>query len=220
MDLTLESLVKVNLGGNPLNGTTTVLVRGASGYDPPRAMLGARVLVARGLRAFAALEYAAYSAARAPIADVQIDVALGSTPAMREGRFPEPRYRDTLSPRFGLEWRYPAAPLPATFFGAEPRKQEPWKLALRIGYAYVPSPVPPQKGFTSYADSARHMAGFGAAFHLGELFGVDLALSFAAQLHELEGRTEKKASPALPFAEYRVEGEIVRGTLALEGALK
>jgi hypothetical protein len=64
------------------------------------------------------------------------------------------------------------------------------------------------------------MAGFGAAFHVGELFGVDLALSFAAQLHKLEGRTEKKASPALPFAEYHVEGEIVRGTLALEGALK
>ncbi len=220
VDLRLESLVKVDLAGNPLNGTTTVLVRGASGYDPPRAMLGARVLVARGLRAFAALEYAAYSAAPAPIADVSIDVALGSTPAMRSGSFGEPRFRDTLSPRLGLEWRYPSPELPARFFGAEPRATEPWKIAIRAGYAYVPSPVPPQKGFTSYADASRHMAGIGAAFHFGSLFGVDLSLSFAAQLHELEGRKEKKSSPALPFAEYHVEGEILRGTLALEGALK
>lgn len=220
VDLSLESVVSISLEGNPLNGTTTVLVRGASGYDPARVGLGGRVLVARGVRAYAALEYAAYSAAPPPIADVRIDVALGSTPAMREGRFIEPRFHDTLAPRFGVEWRYPAPALPASFFGPDPRPTEPWKVALRGGYAYVPSPVPAQRGFTSYADSNRHVVGIGAAFHFGDVLGVDLSLSFAAQLHELEGRREKKSSPALPFHEYHVEGEIVRGTLALEGALK
>lgn len=221
VDLVLESLVRVTLEGNPLNGTTTVLVRGASGYDPARASLGARVLVARGLRAFAALEYAAYSAAPAPVADVSIDVQLGTTPALREGHFVQPRFRDTVSPRLGLEWRTPAAPLPASFFGAEtPPAPDPWKLALRTGYTYEPSPVPPQTGFTSYADASRHAVGLGAAYHFGELFGIDLALSIAAQFHALEGRKEQKASAALPFAQYRVAGEIARGSLALEGAIR
>lgn len=221
VDLTLDSVVKVALQGNPLNGTTTVLVRGASGYDPALIDLGARLLVAPGLRAFATLEYAVYSAAPAPIADVTIDVNLGTTPALRAARFVEPRFRDTLSPRLGLEWRTPARPLPTTFFGNDPsRAPDPWKLALRTGYSFTPSPVPAQKGFTSYADSSRHTFGLGAAYHFGDLFGVDLSLSLAAQFHGLEPRTEKKASAALPFAEYHVDGQIIRGSLALEGSLK
>jgi hypothetical protein len=220
VDLALDSKVDVALQGNPLNGTTTVLVRGASGYDPPRVDLGARVLVARGLRAYAALEYAAFSAAPAPIADVDIDVHLGTTPVLPAGRFVEPRFRDTVSPRLGLEWRTPAPPAPASFFGAEPQSSDPWKVALRAGYAYAPSPVPPQKGFTSYADSARHGVGIGGAYHFGSVLGVDIAVSAALQFHALEGRAEKKSSVVLPFAEYRVAGEIVRGSLAIEGAVK
>jgi hypothetical protein len=225
VDLSLQSVVRVSLTGNPLNGTSTVLVSGASGYDPARVDLGARVLVAPGLRAYAALEYAAFSAAPAPVADVSIDVALGTSPALRQVRFVEPRFHDTLSPKVGLEWKWPSPALPATFFGAEPRPAdphapEPWKVALRAGYAYVPSPVPPQTGFTSYADAARHMVGVGAAYHFGDVLGIDFGVSLALQLHELEHRSEKKESPALPFYEYRVAGEMARGSIAIEGAFR
>jgi hypothetical protein len=227
VDLGFESVVRVALEGNPLNGTTTVIVRGASGYTPALVNLGARVLVVRGLSAFLAVEYAAYSAAPAPVADVTLDVRLGTTPALREGRFEEPRFRDTLSPKIGVEWRAPAPPLPTSFFAEPPRPRpgspaapEPWRVALRAGYAYVPSPVPAQTGFTSYADSARHGIGIGGAYHFGQVLGVDLAVSLAAQLHVLEGRRETKASAALPFPEYEVSGEIARGSLAIEGAIK
>ncbi len=220
VDLSLETVVKVALEGNPLNGLTTVIIRGPSGYEPARADLGARVLVARGLRAFAALEYAAYSAAPAPVADVTLDVDLTTRPASEEGRFIEARFRDTLSPKLGLEWRHPAPPLPASFFSEPARAPDPWRLALRAGYAYAPSPVPAQTGFTSYADASRHAVGLGAAYHFGDVLGIDLTLSFAAQLHGLEGRREKKRSPALPFAEYHVAGEIVRGSFALEGFVR
>ena len=227
VDLAFESLVRVALEGNPLNGTTTVIVRGASGYTPALVNVGARVLVARGLSAFAAVEYAAYSAAPAPIADVTLDVRLGTTPSLREGRFVEPRFRDTLSPKVGVEWRVPAPPLPASFFREPPRPPpgspaapEPWRIALRAGYAFVPSPVPAQTGFTSYADSARHGIGIGGAYHFGDVLGVDLALSLAAQFHVLENRAEQKASAALPFPEYKVSGEIARGSLAIEGAIR
>lgn len=220
VDLTLDTVVRVALEGNPLNGLTTVLIRGPSGYEPARVDAGARVLLAPGLRAFAALEYAAYGAAPAPIADVRIDVDLATKPALKEGSFVEPRFRDTVSPKLGLEWRYPSAPLPASFFSEPPPVADPWKLALRAGYAYAPSPVPAQTGFTSYADASRHAVGLGAAYHVGDVFGIDLTLSFAAQLHALESRLEKKRSPALPFAVYTVAGEIVRGSLALEGSVR
>ena len=40
--LTLDSFDKIALAGNPLNGTTTVEVRGVGGYDPAKIDLGAR----------------------------------------------------------------------------------------------------------------------------------------------------------------------------------
>lgn len=220
VDLALDSAVKVGLQGNPLNGDTAVILRGASGYDPARIDLGARVLVARGLRAYAAVEIATYSAAPPPIADVKIDVHLGTTPSLPAGRFEEPRFHDTVSPRIGLEWRSPSPPLSGSFFGGEPRGPDPWKASLRAGYVYAPSPVPPQRGFTSYADSARHGVGLGAAYHFGDVLGIDVTASLAVQIHVLEDRIEKKASPVLPFAEYRVGGEMARASLALEGAFK
>ncbi|MBK8256372.1 MAG: hypothetical protein IPK82_27345 [Polyangiaceae bacterium] len=220
VDLSLKTVVQVNLTGNPLNGTTTVIVEGASGYEPARVDLGARVLVARGLRAYAAVEYSAFSAAPPPVADVTMDVNLTTRPSQKDGHFVEPRFRDTLSPKLGVEWKVPALPPPATFFGDVPPAVDPWKFALRAGYAFNPSPVPPQTGFTSYADGGRHMVGVGAAYHFGDVLGVDLTLSFAAQFHELEGRTEKKKSAALPFAAYHSEGEIVRGSLAVEGFVR
>lgn len=218
VDLSLETVVRVALDGNPLNGVTTVLVRGPSGHEPARAGLGGSLLAAPGLRAFAAMEYVLYSAAPAPLAEVDIDVDLATKPALKEGRFEQPRFRDTLAPRLGVEWRYPAAPLPASFL-AEPAA-DPWRVALRAGYTFAPSPVPPQTGLTSYADGSRHTAALGAAYHAGEVMGIDLTLSFAAQLHVLEGRREIKASPVLPFADYRVAGEIARASFALEGLVR
>ncbi len=220
VDLQLESVVKVALSGNPLNGTTSVFIRGASGYTPPLVNLGARLLVVRGLAAYAGLEYAAFSAAPAPVADVAMDVALTTSPAVREVRFIEPRFRDVLSPKMGLEFRTSAPPLPTTFLAEPPPSKESWKVALRAGYAYVPSPVPPQKGFTSYADSVRHGIGIGAAYHVGDVWGIDVTLSLAGQFHVFEKRMEQKTSPTLPFARYDIAGEIVRFSAAIEGAIK
>lgn len=220
VDLSLDTVVKVDLEGNPLNGVTTVILRGPSGYEPPRVDLGARVLVARGLRAFAAVEYDVYSAAPAPVADATIDVDLATKPALGRASFVEPRFRDTVSPRLGVEWRHPSAPLPPSFLADTSLVPDPWRVALRAGYAYEPSPVPAQTGFTSYADSARHAVGLGAAYHVGEVLGIDVTVSAAAQVHALERRQEKKPSPALPFAEYSVSGEMVRGSIALEGFVR
>ena len=204
LDLRLDNAARIDLSGNPLNGTTSVKVSGTSGYDPAVITLGARLGIGGGLSALASLEYAVHSAAPSPTASVVIDVHLGTTPGLREVKFISPRFRDTLAPRLGLELRRPFA--------------EAWRWAARLGYAMLPSPVPRQSGLTTYADASRHQLALGGGYHLGRAAGVDLAIDAAAQLHLLAARTEDKDSPALPYARFDVGGRILYGAVTLEAA--
>jgi len=133
---------------------------------------------------------------------VEIAVHLGTTPGLREVTFPSPRFRDTIAPRLGVEIRRPSA--------------EAWRWAARAGYAVLPSPVPTQTGFTTYADATRHQIAIGGGYHIGKLAGVDLAIDVAGQLHLLVPRTEDKESAALPYAQFEVGGHILYGAATLE----
>lgn len=246
VDLRLESETRVALTENPLNGATTVIVSGASGYDPARIGVGAALSLPAGVVAYGALEVALYGAAPPPVADVSIDVRLGTVPSQREARFIEPRFRTTISPRLGLELRRPepqgALKPPALPRGeirsserggssvasrkapaapAEPRDDdaEPaWRWAIRAGYVLAPSPVPRQTGFTSYTDATRHGIALGGGYQIGRVMGVDLSANIAAELHLLATRREQKPGGALPFASYEVGGHILHGAASLEAA--
>ena len=202
LDLRLDDRARIDLLGNPLNGDTKVRVRGTAGYDPAVITAGARVKLTAGLSALASLEYAVWSAAPPPVADVYIDLALGTNPGIRQARFPAPRFRDTLAPRFGLELLRPSP--------------EAWRWAARLGYALSPTPVPRQSGLTTYADATRHQIGFGGGYRFGRLAGVTLSVEAAGQVHLLARRVEDKDSPALPYAHHEVSGRIYHGSLTLE----
>lgn len=204
LDLRLDNAARIDLTGNPLNGTTTVRVSGTAGYDPAVITIGARAKLFGGLAALASLEYAVYSAAPPPVADVTIDLNLGTTPGIRRVKFPSPRFRDTLAPRFGLELRRPSA--------------EAWRWALRAGYALQPAPIPRQGGFTSYADANRHQFAFGGGYRFGRAFGVELSAQAAGQVHFLVTRTNDKDSPALPYAHFEAGGRIYHGAITLEAS--
>jgi hypothetical protein len=213
IELGLDTATDVALIDNPLNGDIAVRVRGVSGYDPAVVDAGASVYLGRGLAATASLRYSAYSAAPPPVADVTIDARLGTTPGERQVTFPLPRLRDTVSPRIGIELVWPA---PASCDAGD--RGDAWRVAVRGGYSFAPSPVPAQTGFTSYADGDRHGAAVGAGYHLGRAAGVDLSLEAAAQLFALASRAERKADPSLPNARYETAGHIVRGAVGLEAA--
>jgi hypothetical protein len=202
LDLDLDNAALVHIPANPLNGTTNVTVTGTNGWDPAVITAGAHVALTQGLAAMASLEYALYHLAPPPVADVQIDVHLGTTPGLREVKFIAPRLRDTLSPRFALELRRPSAAA--------------WRWAARLGYAVLPTPVPRQRGLTTYADATRHHLAVGGGYHLGKLAGVDLAIEAAAQVHLLQPRTEDKDSPSLPYAHFEVGGHILYAAATLE----
>lgn len=211
IDLTLPSSVRIDLGGFPLDGSTDVFVLGVAGYDPTRVTLGVTVTPVPRLVLAAAFEYAAWGAAPSPAADVDLRVALGTIPGDRVVDFGPPRFRDTLAPRVGVE---------GVVHGPAGDPYALGRLALRAGWHASPSPVPPQRGFASYADADRHAFTFGSAVGLGAPLGVHLAASAAGQVHVLVDRTFVKDDPALPNARYDVSGTVGRASLALEGAFR
>jgi len=205
LGLGLDTEARIALKDAPLNGITTVKVSGVSGYDPAILDFGARLSLFGGLTLLPAIEYAAYGAAPAPVTRVSIDANLGETRITRESLVPEPGLRDTLSPRLGVELRLPAA--------------DEWRFAARAGYALVPSPVPPQTGYTSYADGTRHQMALGAGYHLIHLRGVDLSLDLCAQVHVFAPREVDKPSAALPHAHFESGGSIVYAAASIEARL-
>jgi hypothetical protein len=202
LGLLLDNAAVVNINGNPLNGTTQVAVSGENGWDPAVVTAGAHVSLAPWIAVMGSLEYAFWSAAPPPVAEVQIDVQLGTNPGLRAVRFPSPRFRDTVAPRLAAEVRWPSAAA--------------WRWAARLGYAVLPSPVPRQSGFTTYADATRHQIAAGGSVHLGQLAGVDSSADAAAQLHLLQPRSEDKDSPALPYAHFDVGGHILYASATVE----
>lgn len=203
LDLALATRANIDVTGNPLNGTTTVHASGASGYVPATFDFGARWSVGKWMKAMASLQYARWSAAPSPAADLRMEVGLGMTPGLLEGSFANPRYRDTLSPRFGVE----LMPL---------QKRE--QLALRAGYLLSPSPVPQPAGFATPVDATIHGLSLGAGWDFGRLWGVQLRADAAAMLMLLPERSFDKPQELLPFAHYTAGGRIVHTALSLEGA--
>ena len=205
LDLQLATRADVDVTGNPLNGTTTVRVDGASGYVPATIDLGARWSAGTWVKAMASLQYARWSAAPTPVAGLEMDVGLGVTPGLLEGAFGHPRYRDTLSPRVGVE----VTPL-----------QDRDRLALRAGYLLSPSPVQEQTGFATAADTAIHGVSIGAGFGFGRVWGVHLRADASSMLMLLPERAFDKGSEVLPFAHYTTSGRVIHTALSVEGAWK
>jgi len=157
-----------------------------------------------GLTLLGALEYARWSESPGPDATVNLDLDLGVTPSEVEARFPHPRFRDTLSPRLGVELKV----LAQDPMALPPHERRPPRLVMRFGWSVSPSPVPDQVGLTSHADATRHTYAFGAGWHFGRPLGVELKLDVAAQKHDLNQRRFDKPDDSLPFAHYTVDGSL------------
>ncbi len=102
--------------------------------------------------------------------------ATPSPPALEE-----PRFRDRVVPRLGIEHRLPLSPS--------------LELPLRLGYVYEASPVPPQRGRTQFLDADRHLFSLGVGTWwsgLDPILSGGLRADCAAQLGVLERRNEAK----------------------------
>lgn len=106
-----------------------------------------------------------------------------------------PRFEDRVVPRIGVEWFVPK--LDEHAFA---------RVALRAGYVYERTPVPPQTGLTNFVDTDRHTFSFGAGVLFREPH-VSADLHFAYS--HLPERITLKANPADPIGDYRQDGSMV-----------
>ncbi|MBM4359490.1 MAG: hypothetical protein FJ096_15405 [Deltaproteobacteria bacterium] len=116
-----------------------------------------------------------------------------------------PHLRDRVVPRIGVEFRLP--------FGGEPRMgHAPHALALRAGYAYEATPVPPPRGATTLIDTDRHTVAVGVGLALRRPFDVlpgTLRLDLHGSLGVLQRLTVVKDSPADFVGDFVADGRIV-----------
>jgi long-subunit fatty acid transport protein len=94
---------------------------------------------------------------------------------------------------------------------------------LRVGYAYLPSPLPEQRGAENLLDSARHRLALGYGLTLSKPL-PELGLDLALQIDRLVSRTHRKSndidSGNAGAPELTARGHVATASLALTLRLK
>lgn len=106
-----------------------------------------------------------------------------------------PGFVDRIVPRIGVEWFVPK--LDEKAFA---------RVALRAGYVFEGSPVPPQSGVTNFVDADRHTFSLGAGAILRE---PNLSLDLHFAYSHLPERITLKKNPADVIGDYRQSGSMV-----------
>ena len=180
--LDLEIPVSVVLSGFllRLDLTSTFL------YTPTQWVGGVAYQVSPDLLVSCDVSYNEWSDYRVPSLSIAtaIDIPLI---VLKEGVTEPPRFKDTVTPRLGVEYCPYRGRLLDGF--------------VRAGYSYEPSPVPEQTGRTNYMDADRHVFSWGGGLLLNRLFGKDLTetpISFdiGVAFHRLEDRKNVKGPNA------------------------
>ncbi|MBU1429219.1 outer membrane protein transport protein, partial [Myxococcota bacterium] len=86
---------------------------------------------------------------------------------------------DTLSPHIGVEHQRGA-------------------LALRAGYAFLPTPLPAQTSYTNFLDADTHQIGLGVGYSFPDplaMHEAPITIDLAAQLSQVEAREANKDDP-------------------------
>ena len=114
----------------------------------------------------------------------------------------EPDFHDIFIPRLGVEATVLDHPVV--------------NLVVRGGYSYEPSPVPPQRGRTNYADTDKHglSVGLGVELHILEnLLPEPIQIDLAAQFIYLPTVVTMKDDPANAIGDFRADGWWIGGAL-------
>jgi len=179
--LSLDVLARIDIAG-AITGDALIALRAADFYSPHEVTLAAAIEPLPWLTIAAEVRWLGWHLFDGGVPDLRVSLDLSIQPPLVEGRARTAPFTDVWSPRLAVEVRRELT----TRFG----------LDLRAGYAFVPSPVPPQTGQTSYADCDRHVVAAGGALRIGRLEPIlrgPISVGVALQFHELVARVEAKA---------------------------
>jgi hypothetical protein len=203
LKLSLDIVTHVNLPGAISGDTLISLV--ALNFYTPHSVSGAVAVDLGALTLTAQLDWLKWSSFGAALPKLDVTIGLAIAPPLVTPAFPTVRFDDQYIPRLGAELRRTlSAHLDA---------------AARLGYAFIPSPVRPQTGLTSFADNDRHVIALGVGVSLRELVHFlpkPLALDAALQLQQLEPRATAKDPRVTASPGFTSSGTIVLVTAGLE----
>jgi len=205
LDLDIHIPVGVELQ-SIASGMVDIVMAAIDYYTPGQVALGGSYRARSGdFTVVADVTWVRWSRLDRLFADLSVAIDLDTTPPLVDFTVPSPALHDVVEARAGAEW--------SGRFGATESR---W--ALRAGYGFLPTPVPPQRGLSSVADATRHAVTVGGGVDLAELYplldrplSIDLALG--AQL--LQPRLTVKDDPAAPFRSYRQGGVFWNATLGV-----
>lgn len=196
LDLALDILANVEVAG-VVTGDALVALRASTYFQPARVTAAIAIDVVPELTVDAELTWSKWSAfPRPPALDVL--VALDITPPLVSTDTPAADFTDTFIARVGVEYRGPRG------------------VTIRTGAGYLPSPVPPQIGLTSYADGDRLLLAAGAGLHLADgapILTKPLDLDLGIQWQHVGARLTQKHLEPFPGQAFSSSGDLVHVTL-------
>ncbi len=204
LGLKLDILADVNIAG-AITGDALISLRAINFYTPHKISLGVSADVTHDLTVDAEVDWEGWSYFQGALPDLRVLANLSISPPLVQALFPSPRFNDVWAPRLGVEWRREVRPRVAA--------------SARVGYAFEKSPVPPQRGLTSFADNDRHVVSLGGGVELRRFFRVlpkPIKLDVAMQLHQLVPRTTIKDPTLFPGQGFSSGGYLLHFSATLE----
>lgn len=203
LKLSLDILAHVDLPG-AISGDTLISLVALNFYSP-HTVTGAVAVDLGALTLTAQLDWLKWSSFTAALPTLNVNIGLAIAPPLVAPAFPVVRFDDQYIPRLGAELhRAVSAHL---------------EMAARVGYAYMPSPVRPQTGLTSFADNDRHVVAVGVGFALRDLLHFlpkPLHLDAALQVQQLEPRAAAKDPHVTASPGFSSSGTMVLLTAGVE----
>jgi len=165
-------------------GTVPLLIdlAAVSLYTPRQYVLG--LAYQRGpMTGTLDIAYNCWSKIPDPNLEAKFDFRIPLIPVtFSESVYRAPDFRDTVTPRAGIEYRY--------------FSNERLDAFARAGYYFDPSPVPEQRGDTNYMDNDKHVISFGAGVVLKKVPVIELSypvsIDFFIQYHYMTERKHTK----------------------------
>jgi hypothetical protein len=202
LGLRLDVLVNVTVPG-VVTGDALLAARAVNFFTPATFRVGGSYDIADRLLVSVEADELHYRAFHGGAPDVKVLVNLGIAPSLVNALLPPDNLHDIVIGRGGLEYHAPLA-------GGD-------RLAVRAGYAYVPTPVPPQTGMTSYADCPRHVLAVGGGVTFADptgLFTTPVSVDASLELHLLESEVTDKNPSTFPGESFTAGGAILAADLA------
>lgn len=208
--LTLDIAARLDVEANALGLSvpllTYITTNSVNAFLPRQAVLGTSFDPSSALTIDFDVTWSNWAAYKSPVTAVNATTRFDPPEGFPPSLVPEkpaptvvipPNFRDRFVPRVGVEGRLPLGRGHA--------------FAIRAGYFFESSPIPPQTGGTNFVDSDRHAfsGGLGVRLHdiAAEIPG-DVKLDVHAMYSHLPERLTQKSSPANPIGDYRAGGSI------------